>query len=562
MLKDKSLVKDMAIATLSKDNKDNSRYRLTSERRVLPKSVENLVSKHVLWVQVNHWDLVYGPKVIQVWCTSDKRWEDDVFAYIARQTLQGNCASNFEDMPPIVKTEVHICPEFDISVVSATLNVVKTSDRYSLSAAISYEENRRFLTTIDAIQDEMSILGHEVHAVFESQKDSRKKAKGREARRWTLVTSLLQQFVHRFDLMFESRISCRAKLESTWFGYELDEEQISNLSMVITSHLQMSGRTVVVGPDMEVIDLYIYTLCLFSDEGQRALSRTAVLASPENLVKQYVRQFYIQGIMTSKYDPNAMRNLQEEFLLAPGPTSLVNLFSVEIPVKEKVKSERTRSINNGLVSYESTSSKERGQVIETPNGLDFIKQTDIRGDVQRLKIIRRRARSAKRRLTMSTSSSSLSSRSDELAERISYKPKVMKVDSPYIRDLVTDSFSLPTPLVLTYISAHYGILLHRAAELVFYIEEEKGDLLEWNDRVAHCSEGTFPSGKGIPRHKMYPDVLKKFREQAMAELEISNEEDFSVFLSLAEYYRPNLYVTLYGNPIFKQQMKELLSLFV
>lgn len=560
----KNLGTNMTIGTYDQSSfEDNNHWRLSSDTRETPKWKENLISNHIAWVQVNDWNSVFGPMVQQVWCTKEMDRDDDVFEYIARQTLQASCTSNFKDVPTTINTEVHICPEFDVSVVSATLNVAKTGARWSLSVVISHEETDRFLTTIDAIQDEMSIMGHEVQAILESHKPHRLDGQENEFRHWKLVASLLHQFARRFDLLFESRISRRVELESTWFFYELNEEQLTRLSMVITSHLQMRGRTVIVGPDSEVINLYIYTLCLFSDEGQLALSRTAVIASPDNLAKQYCRQFYIQGIFTSKNDPSAMRKLQEAFLLAPGPTSFVNLFCLENCSEHRAKSGLPRQ-----ASPQSSSSKGRAQSAQCSICPGLIKQTPLRSKFNRHKILEKRAEKTRNRAmrnfnrSKTNSSSLLEARSDVRRHRKTNWHKKMEQDSPHIREIVNDALSLPTPLVLTYISAQYRLLQHRAAELLAYIEEEKDELLAWNDKTAQCTQKNFPSGEAIPRSAMYPDILKQFREQVMADLKIPNHEDFCVFLSIAERYRPNLYLTLYGNPIVQHRMQKVLELFL
>jgi len=560
----KNLDARMAIGTYVQSSVgDNRGWRYSSDTRKTPQYKDKLQSDHISWVQVNHWNSVFGPMVQQVWCTKEMNKDDDVFEYIARQTLQASCTSNFKDMPSRINTEVHICPEFDVSVVSATLNVVKTGARYSLSLVISHEETDRFLTTIDAVQDEMSILGHEVQAVLESHKPPRLDGQENEFRDWKLVNSKLKQFARRFDLLFESRISRPVELESTWFFYELNEEHTKRLSMVITSHLQMRGRTVIVGPDSKLINLYVYTLCLFSDEGQRALSRDAVSANPENVVREYCRQFYIQGIFTTKYNDNAMRKLQDAFLLAPGPTSFVNLFSPENGSEQKARSALSRQGS----SPRSASSKGKGKAAPCPDCPGFITQTP-QSKLNRYKILEKKAEKTRDRAkhglrrTKTNSSSLPEVRSDQRRRRKTNWHKKMEQDSPHIREIVNDALSLPTPLVLTYISAQYRILQHKAAELLAYIEEENGELLAWNDKTAQCTHKDFPSGDGIPRTAKYPDLLKQFRVQVMADLKISNPEDFCVFLSIAERYRPNLILTLYGNPIVQQRMQKVLELFL
>merc|ERR1719397_245686 len=267
--------------------------------------------------------------------------------------------------------------------------------------------------------------------------------------------------------------------------------------------------------------------------------------------------------MVTVYNATAVRKLQEAFLLAPGPTSLVNLFSLKNSSEQIVKSARTRSVTNKVPSSESSSSKDRGELLLSPICAGFIKQTAVRNQYGRLKLLRKR--SARYRTThmrpsaanrSKINSSSLpNSQSNERKKHMKFpKPKKLEQDSSYIHKIVKDALALPTPLVLTYISSQYRLLQHRAAELLSYIEEEKGELLSWNDRTAHCSEKDFPSGKGVPRNLMYPDLLKQFREQVMTDLKISKTEDFCVFLSIAERYRPNLHLTLYGNPIFRKRM--------
>ncbi|ETO33463.1 protein tyrosine phosphatase, partial [Reticulomyxa filosa] len=139
--------------------------------------------------------------------------------------------------------------------------------------------------------------------------------------------------------------------------------------------------------------------------------------------------------------------------------------------------------------------------------------------------------------------------------------KFEPLTSPLIECIVLGAFNIPKPLKITFLETHYRILLHRASELLLYIENQQKALLQFYDSTSHI-RNSADFTKEIPPAALHVDIMKKFEQQLVKELEISSAEDLLVFLSIAETFRPNLFFLLYLNPVFEQEFEDILKYFL
>ncbi|ETO24620.1 hypothetical protein RFI_12538 [Reticulomyxa filosa] len=138
--------------------------------------------------------------------------------------------------------------------------------------------------------------------------------------------------------------------------------------------------------------------------------------------------------------------------------------------------------------------------------------------------------------------------------RIFFEPQV----SPSIQCIIFGVFNVPKPLKVTFLETHHRILFHRATEVLLYIENHHKDLLQFYDKTSHI-RNTADFTEKVPPEATYPQVMKKFEQDLILELEICAKEDLRVFLSIAENFRPNLYSLLYLNPVFEQEFEDILK---
>ena len=56
--------------------------------------------------------------------------------------------------------------------------------------------------------------------------------------------------------------------------------------------------------------------------------------------------------------------------------------------------------------------------------------------------------------------------------------------------------------------------------------------------------------------------MRAFEQQLREDLDVFNSEDLFVFLSIAERFRPHLYMVMFGNPVFDKEIADILRYFL
>ena len=86
-------------------------------------------------------------------------------------------------------------------------------------------------------------------------------------------------------------------ISETFLGRDLERQPDlkSFLYQAVTSHLQTSGYTVVIGGDENAVNKMIRTLGLFLSQKERKMSRFVVCPSQDDTAVQYETKVFLQG---------------------------------------------------------------------------------------------------------------------------------------------------------------------------------------------------------------------------------------------------------------------------
>ena len=66
----------------------------------------------------------------------------------------------------------------------------------------------------------------------------------------------------------------------------------------------------------------------------------------------------------------------------------------------------------------------------------------------------------------------------------------------------------------------------------------------------------------IPMEALYPQIMHSFDTQLRSDLEIQDDEDLFVLLSIAEGFRPGLFSLMFGNPVLDVEVADILRYFL
>lgn len=399
--------------------------------------------------------------------------------------------------------------------------------RFSLSIVNSYDELDRIVHINESLQHFIGQLTYCFRHLLLNRENTEERPD------WNLLNNAIGDFIEGFNVIYKSHLEEPIPFSRSWYAHDLDPGKVVGLSRIITSVLQTQGRAVVIGPSLVEVDIYIRTLCFFLRfEQQTTLSRQSTrIRSPSDLVRTYCPHVWLQGFSLKRYDKTELKNailgLKSELLMAPGPTTLIDLYRIPATTLGKPR----------------LPGNDRCVKVVVPTLLPH----------------RFRDRSRK---YLENRTQNLRLKADGSINSNTKLPVRKCPDSAvFVQEMFSVLFDLPLCMRKNYLLMCVQSMFLRSSGVLEYMTVSLGKLIEFSDRTIHyrTSEEFVESAQGrIPYEVLYPQSMLQFEKRLTDELLIQSPEDLYALLSLAERVRPNLYVALYGNPIIGTDMAEIL----
>jgi len=506
-------------------------------------------------VQLSRWDEFCGPEVTQVWhCHSkvdsviiEPEERNEVENYIGRQTLLVESNSMTTNCS-ILSAQFFAIPEFDATVSSIVFCVEpeygcfasretlrelpRINTRFSLSVVNSYDELDRIIHINEMLQHYIGQMTMCFRSFLRTRKDPSTRPD------WTVLNPVIRDFIEGFNIVHQATLTQPVTFSRSWYTTELSPEKLGGLARILTSFLQTQGRAVVIGPSLTEVNIYIRTLSLFLPfEHQITLSRQPVrIFSPQDLITSYCPHVWLQGFSCKRYDKNELKNaileLKSEFLMSPGPTTLIDLYRIPATADGKPRLPTTEQLDKFKV------------VVPTlfPHRYQELSRQYVEGRTKNLRL-----------------------KPNANIPFTSQLPVRKVPDSAIlVEEMLTVLFGLPLCMRKHYLQTSVEGFLLRSSSLLSYLKNSLGKLIEFADRTSHfrTSEEFVESAQGrIPWEVLYPQSMLQFEKRLTEELLIGSAEDLYCLLSVAERIRPNLYVSMFGNPIIDSEVAEILRYF-
>eukprot|EP00762_Andalucia_godoyi_P006464 ANDGO_02904.mRNA.1 hypothetical protein AMSG_10777 len=563
---------------------------------LLDSASENCDLGTVCAAQVTVWDDVLGPRVAHVWKTR-YAIPDAAFVAVGRHSLMEEVSRIDRVHSPEFK--MNVMPAWDIVVLSFVFRGHGLHSGDSSSFAYSGDGH-------DDLKDDATLFAFSVVFRSEALPRLQKLLLVLEDRMLTLSLVLqanliwglslavraffphLSQFAIDFSAWLTSSIvPC---IEQSWFSTNLPEK-LANLSphtnqiqrdflaKCICAHLQSQCATVVIGDDMQDICRMIGTLALFTDDQRNAISS----ATPGRM---FVPGLYLQGIsVPHKSAAEALEKLHgvaleddsdmasvssssnyfvgnadadvyrgktsfsrmDIFLLhSPFPVAVVDL------IRRRVK--RIKSLNDyNVLRHGFFTDVLRLMAIEPP-------LLELPAKEPLLKDLPSKHAVSPPWLLLST----------RKPLQVSLTWSKLTKPAPVVSRLVDSIFQIPDHIRPTFIRDSFRLIRRRAMEIVFYMWDRDGaHRFDAFDDSQHSSAVQTPlsvtsSSTPNPFSPLFaPSIREGLRDSALrllrSDLALESEDDFALFLSLAECLDPGISVAILGDP--QRRSEQVLALF-
>ncbi|KAH7827583.1 putative guanine nucleotide exchange protein C9orf72 [Monocercomonoides exilis] len=212
------------------------------------------------------WDNILGPKVIKLW-GSVSRFSTDELGYIGRNVLDSEFCK--PSMGNNIESKISFLHEPPLLLISSLFaaSQQKRESRFSFTLVVKRKYHSRYSKIATIIEERMSVLAIRLKNLLETVPDC-----------INHFGKLLKKKALEIEALFMAGVKPPIVEETYLYAgdFETNSAWMKFLLLCLTSHLQTSGNTVVVGEDISAVNKMISTLLLFSPCSSCLVSRHAL----------------------------------------------------------------------------------------------------------------------------------------------------------------------------------------------------------------------------------------------------------------------------------------------
>eukprot|EP00026_Physarum_polycephalum_P004318 Phypoly_transcript_04336.p1 GENE.Phypoly_transcript_04336~~Phypoly_transcript_04336.p1 ORF type:complete len:617 (+),score=85.46 Phypoly_transcript_04336:52-1902(+) len=424
-------------------------------------------------MQLSMWDNISGPRVEQVW-TGSETIPEELQLYTARHTLCGVVGQPDQDASKI-ETKFHVNSEQGYLITSTIFSAtyLGSTSKFSLSILIKQNFLHKYLVLNAIVEDRLYKLVLKLQATLNKNQDGLMEqftkelgqfcanlevlfavqdlcglpSSPRTNRTYTNPTHPHQPFhsqssspnnislqsfpppesrYNRARLpsptsstssLFSSPREPFAHLRNTLFFSAPQDKQF--VIRAITSHLQTHGSTVVTGPNIDLVNMYVESLSMFLGPSPKEKKRVG-LADPK---REYTADLLLQGIVG-----HGVKLIDDSVLPNMLPTTWIDL--------EHHTIKQTPPFHEYGLLRKHFGDSELGQFIGVP-------------DVAAAQSLR-----------------------DLLKDGLFKAPKPEILSSPLVARMINEVYDLPAALREACVSQGFRLLLRKASVMIKFVEAE------------------------------------------------------------------------------------------
>eukprot|EP00794_Sanderia_malayensis_P007923 gene7923-8778_t len=272
-------------------------------------------------ILLSFWDNILGPRVKMLWQGSDKLLiTKEITNFVSSHTLNGElCRVRKEGSND---TKFYVLADRGYIFYSSVFLGMSESGQtvFSLSFIMAIGDMKRYLDLQHYLNRQIDILVAQYRVLQE--KNLKESVTEFDFHLHFLIEAIESLIENRMPQDFICIKTTAFSGDDVVTSTKLDDQKF--LMRAITSHLQSGGCSVVVGKDVELINIMVTTLAMFLSPTERACSRLAC----KDASFGFERDLFAQGLPFSLV--NGVSIESRDVVLSSFPTTLINVDNKDV----------------------------------------------------------------------------------------------------------------------------------------------------------------------------------------------------------------------------------------